>query len=184
MSLEIASASREAPEPPLFVANAGLVLLSPFFPHLFERLGLLTGSDQNAPRVDDADSISRAVHLLEYLVTGRLDTPAPQLTLNKLLAGVSLSAEIAPRIDPPTTDLEICDGLLAAAIANWPSIRSTTPAGLRETFLQREGRLRSLDDQWELHVQRKTVDVLVDQIPWSLATVFHRWMPGPVRVVW
>lgn len=182
MSVGIARSSTEAIEPPPYIANAGLVLLSPFLPHLFERLELLDGDPD--PRVSDPENRSRAVHLLQYLVTGRFDTPESELVLNRLLAGIPLSATLVPDIAPSTADLDICDGLLKAAIHNWPIIRGTSPDGLRETFLQREGRLQQSDQRWRLVVQRKAVDVLVDQIPWSFATVFHRWMPGPVQVTW
>jgi hypothetical protein len=57
-------------------------------------------------------------------------------------------------------------------------------AGLRETFLQREGKLQPTHDGWKLRVQRKTLDVLVDQIPWSISVVFHAWMPQPIHVTW
>jgi hypothetical protein len=57
-------------------------------------------------------------------------------------------------------------------------------AGLRETFLQREGKLQRTHDGWKLRVQRKTLDVLVDQIPWSISVVFHAWMPQPIHVTW
>lgn len=166
------------------IANAGLVLLNPYLPALFDRLGLLTASADGQPRVTGAEATSRAVHLLQYLVTGRLDTPAAELALNKLLAGISLSAPVAPEIGASPADFEICDGLLAAVIARWPAIRNTSVDGLRETFLQRGGRLESMDDGWRLTVQRKTLDVLVDQIPWSFTTIFHRWMPGQVHVGW
>jgi hypothetical protein len=33
-------------------------------------------------------------------------------------------------------------------------------------------------------VQRKTLDVLVDQIPWSVSVVYHRWMAQPLYVTW
>ncbi len=56
--------------------------------------------------------------------------------------------------------------------------------GLRQTFLQREGKLERGADAWKLRVQRKTVDVLVDQVPWSLSVVFHPWMREPVHVTW
>ena len=32
--------------------------------------------------------------------------------------------------------------------------------------------------------ERKTLDVLVDQVPWSIGVVFHAWMPGALHVTW
>lgn len=174
------------PDPghPLYIANAGLALVSPYLPALFERLGLLTRDKEGRPHIAGFEAASRAVHLLQYLATGRLDTPEPALALNKLLAGLALDTPVAPRIAASPADLETCDGLLAAIIANWPIMRNSSAEALRETFLQREGRLDRAEESWHLTVQRKGLDVLVDQIPWSFVLLFHRWMPRPIHVTW
>ncbi|WP_374145997.1 contractile injection system tape measure protein [Sphingomonas sp. 28-63-12] len=169
---------------PIYIGNAGLVLFSPYLPALFDRLGLLTTEDGAPPRLIDPEAQSRAVHLLQYLVDERLDTAEPLLVLNKLLCGIAPAEPVAASITPSQAELDLCDGLIGALIGNWPMLEGTSPAGLRETFLQREGRLLFGDDRWTLQVQRKTVDVLVDQIPWGFSMIFHRWMPVPVHVTW
>ena len=167
-----------------YIGNAGLVLFNPYLPILFERLGLLARGDDGRSRIDGVEARSRAVHLLQYLVDGRTDRPEPELVLNKLLAGIAIDAPIAPSIELTTAEQEICDGLLGAVIANWSAVRNTSVAGLQETFLQREGRLRHAEGRSMLQVQRKTIDVLVDQVPWSFLLVYQRWMAEPVHVTW
>ena len=168
----------------LYIANAGLILFNPFLPRFFERLGVLTQGEDGIPRIKGIEAASRAVHLLQYLVDARLDRPEPDVLLNKLLCGLPPATPVARSIEPEPGDLALCEGLVAAVIANWPAIANTSPAGLRETFLQRDGRLRRGDDRWTLEVDRRTVDVLVDQIPWNRALVFHRWMAHPLHVNW
>jgi hypothetical protein len=167
-----------------YVANAGLVLFNPFLPRFFERIGVLVPDAQGVPRVTGIEAASRAVHLLQYLVDERCDAPEPDLALNKLLSGIPLAAPVARAIEPTEADRAICGELIQAVIGNWPIIKNTSPAGLRETFLQRDGRLRREPDRWTLDVERKTLDILVDQIPWSVALVYHRWMAEPVHVNW
>lgn len=177
----------DAPEEPkhaLYVGNAGLVLLNPFLPTLFERLCLLSSDAEGRPFVPQDETASRAIHLLQYLVDGRLDRTEPELVLNKLLCGVPSFVPVAGAIEPVQADLDICDDLLRGVIANWPMLADMTPDTLRETFLQREGRLRHGDGKWVLQVQRKTLDVLTDQLPWSFALVYHRWMIDPIHVTW
>jgi hypothetical protein len=166
------------------IGNAGLVLLSPYLPSLFDRLKLLTPGETGRPRIEGAETISRAVHLLQYLADGRLDAPEPLLVLNKLLCGLSPATPVARSLEADPADLDLCDGLLRAVIANWPMIGAASPAGLRETFLSRTGRLLRGDARWGLRVQRKTLDILVDHIPWSFALVYHRWMVEPIDVTW
>jgi hypothetical protein len=173
----------------LYIANAGLVLFNPFLPRFFERLGLLTpaADDDGAPSIQGLEARSRAVHLLQWLVDERLETPEPDLALNKVLAGIDLSAPILPGHAASADDLAIAQGLLEAVIQHWPPLANTSLAGLRETFLQREGRLelptRELN-QWTLVVQHRTVDILMNQMPWPLSPVRHRWMPAPLFVDW
>lgn len=167
----------------IFIGNAGLVLFSPYLPTLFERLDLLTDTD-TGPRIVDAEAMSRGVHLLQYLVDARCDAPEPELVLNKLLCGLPSAQPVAASFVPSKAELAVCDGLIGAVIANWSILGNASPAALRETFLQREGRLTHGADRWNLQVQRKTVDVLVDQVPWSFAMVYHRWMGEAVHVTW
>jgi hypothetical protein len=175
--------SADIGDEPIYIANAGLILASPFLPQLFQALDMLEPTEGGKSRVI-ADQISRATHLLQWLVDGRTSAPEPLLCLNKLLCGVPLPTPVERTIEPTPRDLEVCSTLLTSMIANWPIIRNTSIEGLRETFLQREGRLQQSPDGWRLHVQRKTLDVLLDQIPWSISTIVHAWMPAPIFVTW
>jgi hypothetical protein len=169
----------------IYIGNAGLVLTSPFLPRLFETLGLLSEDEQGRARLRDKEAVSRAVHLLQYLVNGSTSTPEPSLVLNKIMCGVPTDTPVERAIELTEEEREVCERLLKTIIANWKVIENTSIAGLQETFLQREGRLESTpDEDWKLMVQRKTLDVLVDQIPWSISIVHHRWMPQPLLVTW
>ena len=166
------------------VANAGLVLLQPFFPHLFEALGMLKLDDEERSELADPASAHRAVHLLQYLVDGRFDALESGLALNKLLCGMAITEPLSSLVSPNRNELNLCEELLRAASNNWPAMKNTSIAGLRQTFLQREGRLVCADDHWHLTVQRKTLDVLLDQIPWSFSVIYHPWMTQPLHVTW
>jgi hypothetical protein len=126
----------------------------------------------------------RAVHLLQYLVDDRTSAPEPQLVLNKILCGLPTAAPLERAVELTGQEIEICGQLLNAVIANWPVLSGSSPAALRETFFQREGRLTREDDVWKLRVQRRTLDVLLDQIPWSYKMILHDWMQETVHVTW
>jgi hypothetical protein len=168
----------------IYIGNAGLVLTSPFLPHLFETLDLLGEDEQGQTRLRDKEAVSRAVHLLQYLVNGSTSTPEPSLALNKIICGVATSTPIEREIELTEQERELCERLLKSMIANWKIIENISIAGLRETFLRREGKLVGAPEGWKLRVQRKTLDVLVDQIPWSIAVVFHNWMSQSLYVNW
>ena len=175
----------KTPEPSgrrIHVANAGLVLAAPFLPQLFERLGLLGEQGLTGPRRQEA--LSRGAHLLQYLVDGRLDAPEPALALNKLLCGFDPAEPVLASVEPAEADLETCDSLLEAIVAQWPVMAGSSTAALQEHFLQREGALVRTDDGWRLDVERKTIDVLRDEIPWGFSMILHPWMPELIKVEW
>jgi len=160
------------------IGEAGLVLLTPFLPHLFKQMELLAGEPQCVPLA----ALGRAVAVLRWIATGSEQAGDPALPL--ILCGSAPDADV-PAVVLTEADRMIAETLTTSLIAYWPAIRGTSPDGLRETFLQRQGQLsRHREDGWQLKVQRRTVDVLVDQAPWGFATILHRWMLQPVQVVW
>jgi hypothetical protein len=168
----------------IYLDNAGLVLATPFLPHLFAQLEFLA-KDPRGKTCIDPRHLSRAVHLSQLLVTGKTRTPEPFLTLNKVLCGVSPAVPVTANIEPTEAEIKLCEALLQAMLANWPPLADgTSIAGLRETFLQREGRLRRIETGWELSVERKTLDVLLDQTNWGFRTVMNPWMPEVLHVDW
>lgn len=169
---------------PIYIENAGLVLTGAFLPHLFKGLGLLQVGDDGKSRMKDEASASRAVHMLQYLVDGRTDAPEPLLVLNKLLCGVPGGFPVEREVRLDEHEIEMCDKMHQSMLKNWSALSATSVQGLQETFLQREGRLNRVQDGWKLRVQRKTLDVLIDQVPWSISMVSNSWMPQPVFVTW
>jgi hypothetical protein len=167
------------PREPLFIANAGLVLAGPYLPRLFGMLGLVV--DQRF--VDDA-AAERAVLLTQYAVTGQTQAAEPLLLLNKLLCGVPLQMPVARELDPTAAERQAVDGMLLAMIGHWKALGQTSLAGLRQTYLQREGRLEHGDESWQLQVQPTTFDVLLDRLPWGYATLKFPWMPEVLHVDW
>lgn len=168
----------------IHIANAGLVLVSAYLPRLFQLLDFLAPDASGRPGWKAPELRDRAVHLVQWLADGRCDAPEPQLALNKLLCGMLPSEPVAAAIAPTEAELDACRMLLAAMLANWPPLRSSSVEALRETFLQREGRLIHGEEGWALEVERKVIDILIDQLPWSFSTLFHPWMSGPISVRW
>ena len=150
----------------LSIDNAGLVLIGPYLPRLFDALGLLAGETF----VDD-HARERAMNLTQYAVDGVRDTaPESRLVLNKVLCGIDPAACVDRRVTLLAQERALVDDLLEAVIAHWSILGRTTAAGLRETFLQRRGRLeRRPDGGWTLTVEPGSFDILIDRLPWGYA---------------
>lgn len=175
--------SRDEPGP-IYLHNAGLVLTGPFLPRLFHTLDMLAPDDKGVLRMRDRETASRAVHIIHSLVDGRADTPEPLLILPKILCGLRTDVPVAREIVLSDAERAITEKLLTAIITNWTAISNTSIAGLRETFIRRDGKLTRGEGRWSLVVQRKALDVLLDRTPWSISMLYHPWMSAPVHIAW
>jgi hypothetical protein len=167
-------------EPGLPVLSAGLVLLHPFLPRLFEMLDLASADGALSP----AD-LPRAAALLHWLATG-VDTPHEfELGLIKLLLGLAPDDPL-PVAGGCLGEAERTEGaaLLAAAIEHWPALRSTSVDGLRVAFLQRRGLLRPAESGWTLHPECESFDLLLGGLPWGISIVKLPWMRAPIFIEW
>jgi len=162
-----------------YIENAGLVILWPFLTQFFTNLDLVVDR-----QFKDESSRQRAVGLLHLLATGQADFPEFMLPLNKVLCG--MPPETLFEFGDPVSDLEIdsCDALLEAVIAQATALREMTVMGLRGTFLLRRGVLRVEAGGWLLRVERETYDVVLDQFPWGWGWLRLPWMDAPLRVEW
>lgn len=161
----------------LFLQNAGLVLLHPFLPRLFQALGI---ADQD--RLLDPE---RALGLLHYLATGQCLTPEYELALPKILCGLPLPAPVATNPALSAPEKEEAVALLEAVIGHWEALRNSSPDELRGVFLLRPGKLSRRDDgDWLLQVESQACDILLDKLPWGYSAIKLPWMERMLWVEW
>ncbi|HEY9619692.1 MAG TPA: contractile injection system tape measure protein [Crinalium sp.] len=164
----------------LFVNQAGLVILHPFLLLYFEDAGLLEGEEFR-----DRTAQQTAIYLLHYLATKQTDAPEYELVLPKLLCGWPLNEPVSRELTLPDTALTEAEHLLQTVIDYWQVLKSTSPDGLREGFLQRPGKLTQLfEGDWRLQVEQQAIDVLLGSLPWGFNVVKLPWMESMLMVEW
>ncbi|MFZ6658106.1 contractile injection system tape measure protein [Undibacterium sp. TJN19] len=163
----------------IYINNGGLILVTPYLQRLFGLLDLTKDG-----RFQDEACAQRAVHLLQFIVTGELETPEYQLVLNKLLCGIKGGTPICRGIEISDTERDTIEQLLAGIVTNWGALGNTSNQGLRETFLQRQAHLYWQDDAWQMKVLPGTFDMLLDRLPWSFALTRFPWMQEPIHTSW
>ncbi len=160
----------------IYINNAGLVIVAPYLGRFFNKLELLNDNQIN--------HMARAITLLQHIVTGENDFEEFEVVLPKLLCGIQPNEPIVQKYQLTATDKEAAEELLQAVITNWPVLKTTSVAGLRESFLQREGKLYKAGDQWRLKVQSLSYDMLLDQLPWNIKMIKLPWMQSLLVVEW
>lgn len=161
------------------VNNAGLILVSPFLPALFESLQLV----HNGQFIGE-ESAPRAALILQFVATGSVDSFEYELSLNKILCGIPEDSSLPLTVELTTLERETVDSMLKAVIGHWSVLGNTSVEGFRESFLNREGWVATNDNRLELTVQEAPFDMLIDQIPWSYQMIEHPWMNTVLHVDW
>ncbi|MGN6418436.1 MAG: contractile injection system tape measure protein [Pseudobacter sp.] len=163
----------------LYVDMAGLVLLHPFLAMLFSQLDWTT---QN--QFKNKDCQQRAIGMLHYLVTGKTIAPEYELGMAKLICGYPLQEPVPAEFDFTKEELEEADHLLTVVISRWEVLKRTSIEGLREAFLQRKGKLTQEESGILLQVEQGSIDMLLDQLPWTISMIKLPWMQNLLRVDW
>jgi len=164
----------------LMVENAGLVIIHPFIKPLFERLEWLDGG-----AFKDDSSQQKAIVYLHYLVYDNYPEDESQLLLNKILCGAAIETVISLNdISFSEDQLSEADELKKAVIVHWNALGKSSPAALIENFFKRNGSLSYKDGNWNLNIERKGIDILLDRLPWGLTMIKLSWNKYLIQVNW
>ncbi len=163
----------------IYINNAGLILLHPFLQALFENINLLKRDVWI-----NSDSQQIAVLVTEFLVTGSNKFEEFDLVFNKAICGMNPEELVNTGILLTDQVKSECESLLKEVIQHWSVLKNTGIDGLREAFLQRNGKLSEVDNHRLLQVEHKAVDTLLNQLPWGIGIVKLPWMNEMLSVEW
>ncbi len=159
------------------IHNAGLILVWPFLPSLFENLGLL----KNTKFKSISESL-KAVSVMNYIEKGSIRNTDNNCWLNRLLCNVPFDTKIKFEILTLKEKNE-SDEVLRALIHHWKELNETSISGLRESFIKREGILKKTDT-CILNVHYLSIDILLESLPWSISLIKLPWMENILTVNW
>ena len=171
-------ASEPQPEA-IYIQNAGIILLHPYLTRYFDTVGLLKKGKFKNKRARH-----RAVHLIQYIATGAEKTPEYELPLNKILCGVPVDEPIQASIRVKPKEKAVAEQLLRAAIQHWEIINSSSIEGYRQSWLIRDAKLIETEEAWELLIEQKAFDMLLDKLPYGISTVRLSWMDKMLLTQW
>jgi hypothetical protein len=160
----------------IYIENSGAVIIAAFLPNLFQKLKL----SSNHSIVNS----NLAAMMIQYAVSGKKIMAEHELVLPKILCGINLDLPVNTNTRLTANQIKDADEMLAAVIEYWAVIKNTSIAGLRESFLKRNGKLSLVDDEWLLQVEQKPYDMLLQQLPWSISMIKLPWMKNLLKTTW
>ena len=156
-----------------------MVLLHPFLSSLFAGLHLL----QNKQFLH-LQAQKKAIIVLYYLATGNTAAAEHELVIPKILCGFPIENIITKNTTLTEEEMEEADGLLNAVIAQWSILKNTSLAGLRESFLQRNGKVFTKNNDIHIQIEKGAIDMLLDHLPWGLNIIKLPWVNNIIRTEW
>jgi hypothetical protein len=104
--------------------------------------------------------------------------------LNKILCGLKTEDVLIVGEALDDSTMAACEELLVQVIGHWTILKNTGTASLRETFLQRNGKLTKTDHGRLLQIEQKGVDVLLNNLPWGIGVIKLPWMGDILYTEW
>lgn len=161
------------------VQNAGLILLHPFLKQFFTATGI-TGKQGNL----SPENFDLAVQTLHFLATGNENVFEGNLVFEKFLCGVPLKMPVQQKsLLTDSIKTEATD-LLVEVVRYWPALKNTSADGLRQLFIQRDGKLIQEDTKYRLIVERKAQDILLESLSWNIAVIKLPWISNILFTEW
>jgi hypothetical protein len=160
----------------IYVGNAGLVIAAPFFLSFFKKINL---ADEGVIL-----DINSAVGLVHFLATGNEGAAEFELGLAKILCGLSMETPVETGLTFSEEQRTEANELLLSVIEYWNILGETSVAGLRESFLQRNGKLTFDGKSWLLQVEQKPFDMLLQHLPWNISMIQLPWMKYMLKTEW
>jgi Contractile injection system tape measure protein len=159
--------------------NAGIVLISPFLKPFFQELQLLEND-----RFINKKAQHKAIHLIKHLATGNTAFSEYDLSLEKIICGIPLNEPVPRKVEFSEKELYEANDLLESVIGHWKVLKNSSVEALRNTFFQREGILQTNENGWQINIERKTQDILLDSIPWGFSMIVNSWNNYIIAVEW
>jgi hypothetical protein len=163
----------------IYIPNAGLVLLHPFLSFYFGKLGLVENGKFINPLAQ-----RRAIHLLAFVTDGKEEHAEHTLPLNKILCAFPLNEPVDPAFNIQENERELSLQMLNVIFQRWEKLKNSSIEGFRESFLKRQGILTRTGEGWNLRVEQRGYDILLDTIPWGFRFIKLSWMDAILTVEW
>ena len=162
------------------IDNAGLVLLHPFLPYVFKELRWTNSNNM----FEDARNQQKAILFLQYLVNRRSRQPEHTLALNKILCGWPLHLPLNIRANFSAAEKNAATDLIDSLREHWKPVKNTTRQGLVQSFILRKGLLETGERDYLLQVEKNTIDILLEDLPFGIQTIKLPWNEKLIHCEW
>jgi len=125
-----------------------------------------------------------AANILHYLASAQEMDMEYNLLFEKFLCEMPFEEPLSRKIILSDQAKIECNDLLLSIIRFWPELKNTSPDGLRQMFLQRDGKLDLQSSPYKIYVERKAQDILIEKLQWNISIIKLPWMKDLLFADW
>ena len=74
--------------------------------------------------------------------------------------------------------------MLKAVCGHWRSLSGSSVKALCDGFILRPGTVERFEQTWIVKVEGRTIDILMEDLPWELSMIILPWLDNPISVEW
>ena len=82
------------------------------------------------------------------------------------------------------SEISLAKELVEITMQRWEKGGTSSIESFRASFITRDGRLSLTNEQWNLNVEKRGYDVLLQSLPWSFGMIKLPWMNNFLTVEW
>ncbi|CAM3837862.1 hypothetical protein VA7868_02330 [Vibrio aerogenes CECT 7868] len=169
-----------------WTSDGGLVLLWPFLPTLFHRLSLLVPVSDEQGRSSQA-FISEAARLKAYslliYLLGEDIIQDGYAGIANLLTGYEADTLIDTTEPLTEEEQQEADRMLNAVVSRWDALKNMSAPAFRQLFLQRPAKTEPSALGFSICVEKQTIDILMEKMPWGIGIIRLPWLGETVLSV-
>jgi Contractile injection system tape measure protein len=162
------------------ISNAGLLLLHPYLFYVFKELGWLNAQKQFLNKSVQ----QKAVLFLQHVINKKSRQAEQELILNKVLCGWPLEQPLQLKCNFSAKEKAAATDLLLSLKEHWTVLKNTSLPGLISSFILRKGILQPVADGYLLKVEQKTIDILLESLPFGIQTIKMPWNEYIIHTEW
>lgn len=162
------------------ILNAGLILFHPYLQPVFRDLKWIDNKQQFLNRKTQ----QKAVFFLQYLVNGKSRQAEHLLVLNKILCNWPVHLPLSTSCNFSAREKAAAGDLLESFREHWTVMKNTSNRGLVESFVARPGLVQTKQDGFLLQVEKKTIDILMESLPFGINTIKLPWNEYLIYTEW
>ena len=155
--------------------DVGLVILWPFLPTLFFKLGLLHPGE--GPIANQF--IDQRARMTAHAILCRIAKIDPLIEVShtvNILLGLTITEEIEQPVELDDKTISLIEQMLHAVINRWSLLKNMPIEEFTRLFIARQGVVTANQQGWQIQVEKQPQDVLMAQLPWGLGIIQLPWL--------